>query len=103
MSKLNKERLREAPDTAYEMMEAVLQPEEERLPLCRDCADWDNIPQALVGCTIAVLRLMQDHQASEAVQLIRTMAESLYALGYQRGRREIERPVLQLVLAEVER
>jgi len=103
MNKQGNARLREPPNTAYDMMEAVLQPDEERLPLCTDCADWDRIPQALAGCAIAVLTLVQRHQVREAVQLMRTMAESLYSLGYQRGTREAQRPALQLVLAEEER
>jgi hypothetical protein len=103
MNELRTGELRQPPGAAYEMMEAVLQPDEERVPLCRDCADWDMIPQALAGCAITILALVQDGRAGEAVRLMRTMAESLYALGYQRGRREARRPTLQLVLAEGER
>ena len=103
MSELNKEALRQQLGAAYEMMEGILQSDEERLPLCRDCSDWDSIPRSLVGCAITVLTLVQQHQAREAVRLMRAMAESLYTLGYQRGQREAQRPALQLVLAEEER
>jgi hypothetical protein len=103
MNELNKDEVRKQLDAAYAMMEHILQPDDERLPLCADCADWERIPQALVGCAIAALTLVQNNQAQEAVQLMRTMAESLYALGYQRGQREAQQPVLQFVLAEEQR
>lgn len=100
MSEVREKRRAEPLAAAYGMMEGVMRPEEERHPLCRDCADWDSIPQALVGCAIAVMTLVQRRRLREAVQLMRAMAESLYALGYQRGQREAQQPRLQLVLAE---
>lgn len=103
MSELSEEKLLEQSGAAYEMMEGILLPDDERLPLCRDCADWDKIPSALAACAITVWSLLQHHQVRGAIGLMRRMAESLYALGYQRGQREARRPALQLVLAEAER
>ena len=103
MNEKRSKELRERLGTAYQMMEGVLQPDEERLPLCADCADWDKVPLALAGCATAVWTLFQRRQIREAVRLMREMAESLYALGYQRGRREAQRPLPQFVLAEESR
>lgn len=103
MNEESSKELRERLGPAYQMMEGVLQPDEERLPLCADCADWDRVPLALAGCAMAVWTLFQSRHIREAVRLMREMAESLYALGYQRGQREAQRPLLQFVLAEESR
>ncbi|UCC76977.1 MAG: hypothetical protein JSW37_01035 [Anaerolineales bacterium] len=84
---------------ACEMMQELLLPDEERLPLCSDCDDWDKIPAAMAACAFTVLHLIQRDDAAAAVHLIRTMAESLYTLGYRRGQREA-RQRLQFTLAE---
>jgi hypothetical protein len=60
-------------------------PDAIRHPIVADSADWDRIGDALQGWHSSILVLPDEVRAC---QTLRVLAEIIYIMGYERGKRE---------------